>query len=152
MNLLKAITKRQYVIYSVFSFTVLAIFNSQNVSANFNDRVENALKFGYENGKYGQIKIDIRYRFENTNTKISTRKTATADTIRLRLGYLTPEFYGLQAYVEYEGNQDVFNNNYNSIRNGKGNYDVIADPQQNELNQLWFTYTGITDTEIKVGR
>jgi hypothetical protein len=30
--------------------------------------------------------------------------------------------------------------------------DVIADPQTSELNQLWVSYTGIPDTEIKGGR
>jgi hypothetical protein len=131
---------------------ILVISTSQNASAGINENIENALKFGQADAKYGQVKFDLRYRYENANTEGGSRKTANADTVRLRIGYLTPKFAGFQAYTEYEGNQDVFSNSYNSLRNGKGQYDVIADPQQNELNQFWFTYSGLADTEFKVGR
>ena len=137
---------------SAFSMAILAMSGAQTASAGITENIENALKFGQADAKYGQVKFDLRYRYENANTEGTTKNTANADTVRLRLGYLTPEFAGLKAYAEYEGNQDVFNNNYNSKRNGKTGYDVIADPQQNELNQLWFTYTGLADTEVKVGR
>ncbi|MGR9074018.1 MAG: alginate export family protein [Gammaproteobacteria bacterium] len=115
--------------------------------------IENALKLG-ENGEYGQIKFDLNYRYENANTEPSksTPDTANASTFRLRLGYLTPDFYGLSLYTEYEGNQDFGANTYNSGRNGKTEYDIIADPQQHELNQFWLSYKGIPDTEFKVGR
>jgi len=72
--------------------------------------------------------------------------------MRLRLGYLSPKFYGLQAYAEYETNQDVGLNSYNSVRNGKGEFEAIVDPQEHELNQLWIQYTGIPDTAVKIGR
>ena len=137
---------------SVFAIVFLTLCNSTAAFADFNKSIENALKFGQEDGKYGQIKFNLRYRYENANTRDSTVKTANADTVRLRIGYLTPKFHGFQAFAEYEGNQDIFNNNYNSIRNGKGTYDVIADPQQHELNQFWFIYSGLADTEVKVGR
>lgn len=68
------------------------------------------------------------------------------------MGYLSPEFVGFQVFAEYEGLQDIFTNNYNSTRNSKTQFDVIADPQQNELNQLWISYKGLTVTEIKLGR
>jgi len=130
----------------------LLMASNQSALAGINESIENALKLGQQNAKYGQIKMDIRYRFENANTENTPKETANADTIRLRLGYLTPKFAGFQVYAEYETNQDVFTNNYNSKRNGKTQYDVIADPQQHELNRFWFTYTGLADTEIKVGR
>ena len=41
---------------------------------------------------------------------------------------------------------------YNSLRNGQSQYSVIADPQEQELNQGWLSYTGIPDTTIKGGR
>jgi hypothetical protein len=71
--------------------------------------------------------------------------------MRLRLGYLTPEFHGLQVYAEYEGNLSM-QDDYNSLRNGKTNYEVVADPQEQELNQFWLSYKGIPDTLIKGGR
>lgn len=152
MTLYNALIKKRQIGLSAFSIAFLAITASHNASADLNENIENALKFGQEDAKYGQIKFDLRYRYENANTEGTTNKTANADTVRLRIGYLTPKFAGFQVYTEYEGNQDVFNNHYNSIRNSKAQYDVIADPQQNELNQFWFTYTGLADTEFKVGR
>ena len=41
---------------------------------------------------------------------------------------------------------------YNSTRNGKTEYSIIADPYENELDQLWISYAGIPDTVIKGGR
>ena len=41
---------------------------------------------------------------------------------------------------------------YNSTRNSKTGYSTIADPYINELDQLWLSYAGITDTLIKGGR
>ncbi|MCK5189013.1 MAG: alginate export family protein [Methylococcales bacterium] len=152
MTVYKTLSKNRQTGLSAFSIAFLAITASHNVSADLNENIENALKFGQKDAKYGQVKFDLRYRYENANTEGTTNKTANADTVRLRIGYLTPKFAGFQAYTEYEGNQDIFNNNYNSTRNGKGKYDVIADPQQHELNQFWFTYTGLADTEFKVGR
>ncbi len=116
------------------------------------ETIENALKFGQTDAKYGQIKFNLRYRYENDDTTRPNKHVANASTVRLRLGYLTPEFYGIQAYAEYETNQDFGANTYNSLRNGYGGFEVIADPQEHELNQLWISYKGIDKTEIKIGR
>lgn len=158
MSSQKASTIRSSFVLSVFSIAFLAMSStSQNASAGITESIENALKFGQADAKYGQVTFDLRYRYENANTEpantpATAKETANSDTVRWRLGYLTPKFSGFQAFVEYEGNQDIFNNNYNSTRNGKTQYDVIADPQQHELNRLWFSFTGLADTEIKVGR
>lgn len=152
MSLHKTLTKGRHTCLSAFSMAILAMSASQSASAGINENIENALKFGQADAKYGQVKFDLRYRYENVNTEGGARRTANADTVRLRIGYLTPKFAGFQAYTEYEGNQDVFSNSYDSKRNGKTQYDVIADPQQHELNQFWFTYNGLADTEFKVGR
>jgi hypothetical protein len=144
--------KSRYDSLSIFSIALLFLCYSSYTLADFNETIERALKFGQDDAKYGQVKFDLRYRYENSNTRSTTKETANADTVRLRIGYLTPKFFDLQAFAEYEGNQDIFTNNYNSTRNGKTQYDVIADPQQHELNQFWFTYTGLSDTEVKVGR
>ena len=102
----------------------------------------------------GKITLDLRYRYEYVDQDdIPTiTKTANSSTARLRLGYLSPEFYGFKGFAEYEGNQDILVNNYNSTRNGKTQYPVVADPQVNEINRLWLGFTGIPDTALKAGR
>jgi alginate export protein len=117
----------------------------------FDKPVEKALKLGQDENKYGQLKINLRYRYENANQENVTVQTANGNTLRLRLGYLTPEFRGLQGFVEYEGLL-AMQEQYNSLRNGKRQFSVIADPQTSELNQAWITFKGIPDTIIKGGR
>jgi hypothetical protein len=112
----------------------------------FNESIEKALTVGG-----GKINIDLRYRFEYVD-QANLPETAKADTIRTRIGYLAPTFHGLQAFAEYEGNQDIFSNDYNSTWNDKTRYPLIADPQKNELNQLWLAYSGLPETVLKVGR
>jgi len=152
MTLQKTLTKSGRVGLSAFSIALLAMSGTQTASAGINENIENALKFGQADAKYGQVKIDLRYRFEQDDSKAAGVDKGDASMIRMRLGYLTPEFAGLQGYAEYETNQDFGANTYNSLRNGKGGYQVIADPQEHELNQLWVSFKGIPDTEVKLGR
>ncbi|GFO70945.1 hypothetical protein BJAS_P0095 [Bathymodiolus japonicus methanotrophic gill symbiont] len=120
-------------------------------ATNTNETLENALMFGRQ-GEYGQLKFDLRYRYENVHiTDDLPIKTANANTLRLQFGYLTPEFYGIQVYAEYEGNL-AMQEEYNSLRNGQTNHEVVADPQEQELNQFWLSYKGNPDTLIKGGR
>jgi hypothetical protein len=122
--------------------------------------IEDALKIGRD----GAIKIDTRYRYENVNqdnvinpvtgnplAAAAQPRTANANTIRTRLGVLSPTYYGFQGYVEYEGTH-VLQSDYNNGRGNKPFYSIVADPGYNELNQLWLSYSGIPDTVIKGGR
>jgi len=124
--------------------------------ANFTNDIEDAFKL-YHNGDMGVVKMDLNYRWENVNqehggkTPATDPKTANANTARLRLGYMSPVFYGFQAYAEYEGLY-ALQEDYNSTRNGRTQYSVVADPDQSRLNQLWLSYNGIPDTIVKVGR
>lgn len=119
-------------------------------SADFTKDVEDALNF-YHYGNKGAVKMDLNYRWENVDQDRGTQKTANANTARLRLGLLTPSFYDFQAYAEYEGNY-ALQEDYNSTVNGRTQYSTIVDPDRSELNQFWFTYKGIADTIVKVGR
>ncbi len=134
---------------------ILASLFIQPVAAyEFDKPIENAFKLGQDDAKYGQIKLNLRYRYELADVANNTRDTAHANTLRMRLGYLTPEFHGLQAFAEYEGNLSMQQDYFVPKGNWHGDptRDVIADPQQNELNQLWISYKGLPDTEIKGGR
>ncbi|MSP28254.1 MAG: hypothetical protein EXR80_07555 [Methylococcales bacterium] len=123
-------------------------------------KIEDALKIGRDGG----IKIDTRYRYENVNQDNTINpatgkplplavqpQTANANTIRTSLGVLSPTYYGVQGYVEYEG-MHVLQSDYNNGRGNKPLYSTVADPDWNELNQLWLSYSGIPDTVIKGGR
>ncbi len=147
--------KPKGIVKLVLSITVLGLAFLQPVIADdLNKRVENALKLEQEDAKYGQFKFDLRYRFEMSDVANNGRDTAYANTLRLRLGYLTPEYQGLQGYVEYEGNLAMQDDYFSPKSHWQGDpgREVIADPQTSELNQLWVSYKGLPDTEIKAGR
>lgn len=145
-------------------FSLAAIvfsFVNQPVCAGVTQEVEDALNF-YHYGKNGAVKLDLNYRYENVNednkldivTGLPLAKqpqTANANTARLRAGLLSPVFYGIQGYAEFEGNW-AMQPDFNSLRNDKTGYSVVADPEKAELNQLWISYAGIPDTVIKGGR
>ncbi|MDI1293995.1 MAG: alginate export family protein [Methylobacter sp.] len=117
------------------------------VSADTTRAIEDSLKFG----KGGAVKMDTTYRYEHVDQDRGPQKTANANTLRTRLGVLSPAFHGLQGYVEYEGTH-VLQSDYNNGRSNKPGYSTVADPGYNELNQLWLSYAGIPDTLIKGGR
>lgn len=113
-------------------------------------QIEKALKFGADDGKYGQIKFDLRYRYEHVDNE-GPLQNANANTLRLRAGYLTPEFYGLQGFAEFQG-LVAMQEDYNSTRNNLTRFSTVVDPQASELNQLWLSYKGIPDMQIIGGR
>lgn len=153
-------TKPKRLVKSVLTSAILASIVIQPALAEelyidaLDTQVEDALKFEDETGKYGQVKFNLRYRFELADVADNGRDTAYANTLRLRFGYLTPEYYGFQAYGEFEGNvamqPDYFSPK--SSWTGDPTRQVIADPQAAELNQMYVTYKGIPDTELKAGR
>ena len=143
------LTSSSFRVSCVSAVTFLMALSVQ--AANISEKVENALLLG-EQGEYGQVIFDLRYRYENVFIANDLPiKTANANTLRLRFGYLTPEFHGVQVYAEYEGNL-AMQKDYNSLRNGLTNYEIVEDPQEQELNQFWLSYTGLPDTLIKGGR
>jgi len=152
MSLQKTSIRNSRLNVTALSIAMLAISSNQAATAGINETIENALKFGQDDAKYGQLKIDLRYRYEQDNTTNPAKDQGDASVFRMRLGYLTPEFFGLQAYAEYEMNQDFGANTYNSTRNGKLEFETIVEPQEHELNQFWISFKGLPDTEIKVGR
>jgi hypothetical protein len=122
--------------------------------ADYDKTIEDALKFG----DGGAIKFDFNYRWENLNQDAGVTvpvsaiqpKTANANTIRTRIGVLSPKFMGFQGFAEYEGNH-AMQADYNDGRMNNPPFSIIADPAQNELNQLWISYSNF-DTVVKGGR
>ncbi len=153
--------KKQRKIPLTVGLIAFAVANSSAIADDMTKSIEDALTFG--NG--GAVKIDLNTRYENVNqdnVRVPALRgiplpasrqpvTANAVTTRLRLGLLSPKFHGVQGYAEYQGLY-AMDSNYNSTRNGKGEYSIVADPYENELDQLWLSYEGIPDTIIKGGR
>lgn len=123
---------------------------SGSANADITQEIEDALNF-YHYGNNGAIKADINYRWEHLDQEKGTARTANANTVRFRLGALSPKFYSIQGYAEFEGLW-AMQEDYNSTRNKNTDYSTIPDPEKTELNQLWIAYTGIPDTVIKGGR
>ena len=125
--------------------TVMAATPAVAGFTEFNAKVKDALE-----GDWGKINFNVRWRFEYVDQQ--DKDITRGDPIRLRLGYLTPKWFELQGFAEFEGNTPVFLNDYNSLRNDKTQYAVIADPGKAELNQGWLGFSGIPDTVVKAGR
>ena len=105
--------------------------------------------------KSGKASVDLRYRFELVDQD-GFENNAEASTIRLRLGFTTAVYKNFQFHADIETIQnplnDVFGGDYNSTNNGKSEYPVVADPKGSELNQAFFTYTGLKNSIFKIGR
>lgn len=105
--------------------------------------------------EYGKINLDFRLRYEDVDDD-SAKHDAEAFTARLRLGYLTPDFSGFKAFAELESTVPLGDRDYNDLRLNAGSdramYSVIADPDQNQLNRAWISYSGFDNTLVKLGR
>jgi hypothetical protein len=99
----------------------------------------------------GKVSYDLRWRFEHVDQD-GFRNKAKASTARLRLGYNTGTFFGLSAFAEFEGIFEVGADSYNSTDNGKTNYPVVADPEEEELNQGYLAYTKEGRVSLKLGK
>ena len=106
----------------------------------------------------GKASANLQYRYEDVSNGAATKNTATAHTVRLRLGYETATFNGFGAMVEAESVKDLGNKKYDSKATGQtgaaavNNYAVIADPEATEINQAYLSYSGIANTTVKWGR
>ena len=106
----------------------------------------------------GKASANLQYRYEDVRNGAAASNTATAHTVRLRLGYETATFNGFGAMVEAESVKDLGNKKYDSKATGQtgatavNNYAVIADPEATEINQAYLSYSGIANTTVKFGR
>lgn len=105
----------------------------------------------------GTPNLDVRLRYEylKLDSPLAapiTRDAAHATTIRVRLGYTTAAWNGLDSQLEYEGLDTIGDDRYNSLSNGRSNYPAIPDAQVHEVNQVWLRYSGLPNTQIKYGR
>jgi hypothetical protein len=95
--------------------------------------------------------IDLRARYESVNDKAKTLD-GNAETLRARLGYETGAWNNLQLAFDFDQIWNLGDDNFNSTRNGRTAYPVIADPSVTALNRLQLTYASDYDTKFTVGR
>ena len=105
----------------------------------------------------GKASANLQYRYEDVKTGLVVApgvntNTATAHTVRLRLGYETATFNGFGAMLEAESTHDLGNKKYNGGNNGNANYATILDPEVTEINQAYLSYSGLANTTVKAGR
>ncbi|MCD8521958.1 MAG: alginate export family protein [Saccharospirillaceae bacterium] len=94
----------------------------------------------------GNFPADFRLRYETNDTDNLT-KSATALTLRSRIGYETDNYSGLKALAEIEDVRSVIDD-YAPESSG---YDPVADPVNTEINRAQLSYTKEALTAV-VGR
>ena len=100
--------------------------------------------------EYGDISVDSRLRFESA--EIDGLEDADNLSLRVRVGYATPEYRGLRAMVEGEFTGVADEGTYNAAGvHGDPDKAVIADPKNAQLDQAYVDYT-IDGTTTRVGR
>lgn len=94
----------------------------------------------------GNFPADFRLRYETNDTDNLT-KSATALTLRSRIGYETDNYSGLKALAEIEDVRSIIDD-YAPESSG---YDPVADPVNTEINRAQLSYTKEALTAV-VGR
>ena len=91
----------------------------------------------------GDAYIDARLRYESVEED-KQLDDADALTLRTRLGYETGGFYGFSALLELEDSREVFGVDDFSVPPSDirtGQFSVIADPENTELDQGYIAYS-----------
>ncbi len=99
----------------------------------------------------GKLNVNLRYRFENVDDDTRPEE-AHASTIRARLAYTTKTFRHFQVSIEVDHLEAIGGDNYDDLHGDTIDHAVVADPEGTEINQVWIAYSGIDNTEIKIGR
>lgn len=84
--------------------------------------------------------LESRLRHEAVDQSGFTN-TASALTLRTRLGFETAPWNGVRFLIEGE-NVVALGDEYNSTTNGKVTFPVVSDPETTELNRLQIAWTG----------
>lgn len=103
----------------------------------------------------GKSSLNLRYRYEFVDQD-SFDDNANASTLRLRLNYETRAWNAWSAFLEFDYVFELLLDDFNS---GAGTssldrdvYPVVADPEGEDLNQLYFQYSPDDDWRARLGR
>ncbi len=103
----------------------------------------------------GKFNVAFRYRYENVDDDNPTLRDDTADasTLRTRLTYQSAAWNDLSVLMELDDLRAIGSDSYFSTReHSPSDFPLIADPEATDLNQAYLKYTGLTNTEVILGR
>ncbi len=102
--------------------------------------------------KNGEFDVNFRYRYEFVDQDDNGLRDANASTLRTRLVYKTAKWYDLDLTLNLDDVRTIVGSNFNDTRNGKSQYQTVADPKGANLNIAALTYTGLENTTFVLGR
>jgi len=100
----------------------------------------------------GRLLFNSRLRYEYADQQ--TLESANAFTLRTRIGYETPKYYGFYGLAEFENTWAINYQDYRAFPIAQFPVPpktVIADPRNNQLNQLFAGFKAY-NSELKGGR
>ena len=96
--------------------------------------------------------LDARYRFEFVDQD-GRPEDAKANTIRTRAGLETGRFFGFGVGFDVEWVEAIGGEDFNNTINGKTQFPVVADPDDEQINQLFIVSENtVPNTLFKLGR
>ncbi|TXH15012.1 MAG: hypothetical protein E6R00_08140 [Gammaproteobacteria bacterium] len=95
--------------------------------------------------------VHARYRLESVDQD-GIAESATASTMRVRVGLRTATWHGLSALVEGEAIIRLGPEDYNDTVNGRAAFPVVADPSDIHLNQAFIRWQPAQQLELTGGR
>lgn len=99
----------------------------------------------------GKAGLELRYRLESVEQD-GLPRDALANTLRLRLRLESGQVAGFAGVVEFDHLEALGTERFDSTRNGRVGYPVVADPEGTDLNQLYLRHEGLPDTVFRFGR
>lgn len=95
--------------------------------------------------------IDLRYRLETVDDD-RFEPDATASTLRLRAGLVSPQWSGFNLAITGHANRSILRERFNSTANGETRFPVVADPDDEGISEAWLRYQDEDRIDIRVGR
>lgn len=96
-------------------------------------------------------RIDLRIRHEHVDDQ-RFEPDADALTARLRLSLISPDWSGWRFGLAAHGNRHLAAEDFNSTANGRDEYPVVADPDDEGLSEAWLAFRAGDWLEGRVGR
>ena len=107
--------------------------------------------------KNGSFNLNFRYRYEFVDQELNGlgqpfQNDANASTLLTRLVYTSGSFMETFLTLNMDNVSVIVADDYNSTRNGKTQYPVVADPKGTDLNLASLTFTGLEGGTVVLGR